>query len=65
MILLFTIFLFFKLKDTYQTWSRVIEPVIHRKNHQHIRLCCPNGEYINVPISKNKHGTYVVLNELT
>ncbi|CAF3406267.1 unnamed protein product [Rotaria socialis] len=42
--------------DIYGTWPRVIEPIIDRKNHQHVRLCCPNGEYVNVPISKNKHG---------
>ncbi|CAF1531262.1 unnamed protein product [Rotaria magnacalcarata] len=42
--------------DIYGTWPRVIEPIVDRKNHQHVRLCCPNGEYVNVPISKNKHG---------
>jgi len=42
--------------DVYGQWPRVIEPIIDRKRHQHVRLCCPNGEYVNVPISKNKHG---------
>ncbi|CAF0790368.1 unnamed protein product [Rotaria sordida] len=42
--------------DIYGTWPRVIEPIMDRKHHQHVRLCCPNGEYVNVPISKNKHG---------
>ncbi|CAF1253765.1 unnamed protein product, partial [Adineta steineri] len=43
--------------DIYGTWPRIIEPIIDRKHHQHVRLCCPNGQYVNVPISKNKHGT--------
>ena len=55
------IFIIIFVKDVYGTWPRVIEPIIDRKNHQHVRLCCPNGEYVNVPISKNKHGTYVFL----
>jgi len=42
--------------DIYGTWPRVIEPIIDRRHHQHVRLCCPNGEYVNVPITKNKHG---------
>ncbi|UJR28634.1 hypothetical protein I4U23_009866 [Adineta vaga] len=42
--------------DVYGAWPRVIEPIIDRKHHQHVRLCCPNGQYINAPISKNKHG---------
>ncbi len=45
-------------KDIYGTWPRVIESIIDRRHHQHVRLCCPNGEYVNVPISKNKHGVY-------
>ncbi len=45
-------------KDIYGTWPRVIESIIDRKHHQHVRLCCPNGEYVNVPISKNKNGVY-------
>jgi ribosomal protein RSM22 (predicted rRNA methylase) len=46
--------------DIYGTWPRVIEPILDRKHHQHVRLCCPNGEYVSVPISKNKHGAYVI-----
>ncbi|CAF0843607.1 unnamed protein product [Adineta ricciae] len=42
--------------DVYMKWPRVIEPIVDRKHHQHVRLCCPNGQYVNVPISKNKHG---------
>jgi ribosomal protein RSM22 (predicted rRNA methylase) len=57
----FIIIIIIFVKDIYGTWPRVIEPIIDRKNHQHVRLCCPNGEYVNVPISKNKHGTYVFL----
>ena len=49
----------FFIEDVYGTWPRVIEPIIDRKHHQHVRLCCPNGEYVNVPVSKNKHGAYV------
>ena len=48
-------------EDVYGTWPRVIEPVLDRKHHQHVRLCCPNGEYVNVPISKNKNGAYAIL----
>ncbi|CAF3478641.1 unnamed protein product [Rotaria sp. Silwood1] len=47
--------------DIYGTWPRVIEPIIDRKNHQHVRLCCPNGQYVNVPISKNKHGVLNII----
>ena len=48
-------------KDIYGKWPRVIEPIVERKNHQHVRLCCPNGEYVNVPVSKNKHGASVIV----
>lgn len=48
-------------QDVYETWPRVIEPIIDRKKHQHVRLCCPNGEFVNAPISKNKHGVYVII----
>ena len=50
-----------KFLDIYGTWPRVIEPIIDRKHHQHVRLCCPNGEYVNVPVSKNKHGVYEII----
>ncbi|CAF1439922.1 unnamed protein product, partial [Didymodactylos carnosus] len=45
--------------DMYAAWPRVIEPVIQRKHHQHVRLCCPNGEFVNIPVSKNKYGSGV------
>jgi len=53
------------IKDIYGKWPRVIEPIIDRKNHEHVRLCCPNAEYVNVPISKNKHGAYVIFTFLS